>query len=160
MEPERRIMAGRQDHTKLGRPAGKQKLQLGKCAGLEQLVQVVDDEQDGLVERTRPGRDARDDGFAVDLGRWTEILDRLLHAGGAAQRLDDRQPEVLDIALVALDGHPGGSLAQTGGLDPRPEQDRLAAARRSRDEGDAACETRREQLEERRPRHHRMRTNG
>ncbi len=160
VEPERRIVAGREDHTDLRRPAGKQKLQLCKRSRLEQLVQVVDDEQDGLVEQTRPGRDARDDGFAVDRGRWTEILDRLRHAGDAAQRLDDRQPEVLPIALVAFDGHPGGSLAQTGGLDPRPEQDCLAAARRSRDESDAARETRRKQLEECRPLHHRMRTNG
>ena len=114
----------------------------------------------GSSSERAPDDDALDDGFAVESGRRAEILDRPLHAGDAAQRLDDRQPEVLPIALVAFDGHPGGPLAQTGGLDPRPEQDRLAAARRSRDERDAARESRRKPLEERRPRHHRMRTNG
>ena len=160
MQPERRIVAGREDHTELGWPAGEQKLQLRQCPGLEQLVQVVDDEQNGHVERARSGRDALDDGFAVEVGRWAELFDWSMHADGATQRLDDRQPEVLSIAFVALDGYPGSSLAQTGGLDPRPEQDRLAAARRSREEGDAARITRREQFEERRPRHHRGGTNG
>ncbi len=118
MQPERRVMTGREDHPQRRRPAGEQEIQLCQCPGLEQLVQVVDDEQDGLVERVRPGSEPHDDRFAVEFGRWREILDRPVHADDATQRLDNRQPEPLRIALVAVDGYPGGSLAQARGLDP------------------------------------------
>ena len=56
MEPEGRIVAGRQDHAQLRRPAGEQELQLRLRVRREQLVQVVDDEHDGLVERARAPR--------------------------------------------------------------------------------------------------------
>ena len=55
----------------------------------------------------RSSSDSLDDGFSVEFGRWREILDWTLHADGTAQRLDDRQPEALPIALVALDGTGG-----------------------------------------------------
>ena len=51
MQPERRIVAGRQDHTELGWPPREQLLELRQRIRIEQLVQVVDDEQDGLLER-------------------------------------------------------------------------------------------------------------
>ena len=128
MQSDRRIVAGRQDHPELRRPAGEQLLELRQRVRGEQLVQVVDHEHDGLLERAQPRDEAFEDGCAIESGRRGQLLDGPMLSGSAPQRIDDREPEALRVVLVALDRHERRPLAQAGGIEPRLEQDRLAAA--------------------------------
>ncbi len=123
-------------------------------------MQIVDDEQEGFVERSRSVDDSRLDRIAIEARRGSEIVDRPLHAGRSPQRLHDGEPEPLLVALVALDGDPGSPLAQARSLDPGSEEDGLAAPGRCGDERDAARVPGRKSLEEGRPRDERGWANG
>ena len=128
-------MAGGQDHVQQPWPPREQELQLRLRIRRDQLVQIVDDEHDGLVERL----ELRDRGAAPtrspsNVRRWRELLHEPVAADRGAQPLDDRQPEALGVAFVALDRHPGRSCAEPRLVDPRAEQHGLPAAGRRRDE--------------------------
>ena len=155
MEPERRIVASREDHSQLWRPAVEQHFERRQRPGLEQVMQIVDDEQEGFVERSGAVDDSLHDANTVEAGGWSEIVDRAPHAGGSPQRLHDSEPEPLLIALVALDGDPCRPLAHARSLDPGSKEDALAAAGRCGYERDAAVIPGRKPPEERWPRYER-----
>ena len=152
MQTERRIVARCEDHRELRRPAGEQQVQLRERLGLEQLVQVVDDEQDTRVEHARAATMRSTWPRRRSLARGREPRSARARLRHAARR----RPKARTAADRALRARrsPGGSPAHPFGRDPGSEHDGLAAARRRRHQRDAARHARREQFEEPRPRHH------
>ena len=134
MEPQGGVMTGGQDHVQQSWPVREQELQLRLRIRRAQLVQIVDHEHDRLIERLELRDQAPHQPFAVELRRRRELLDEPVPADRGAQPLDDRQPEALGVAFVALHQHPGRSGAEPRFIDPRANQHGLPAAGRRRDE--------------------------
>ena len=134
MESQGGVMAGGQDHVQQPWPPREQELQLRLRIRRDQLVQIVDHEHDGLIERLELRDEAPHEPVAVELRRRRELLHEAVPADRGAQPLDDRQPEALGVAFVALDQHPGCSCAEPRFIDPRAKQHGLPAAGRRRDE--------------------------
>ena len=134
MESQGRVMAGGQDHVQQPWPPREQELQLRLRIRRDQLVQVVDHEHDRLIERLELRDQAPHQPFAVELRRRRELLHEPVPADRGTQLLDDRQPEALGVAFVALHRHPGRSCAEPRFIDPRAKQHGLPAAGRRRDE--------------------------
>ncbi len=133
VQPQARLLARAQHHPQGRRPSRQQHFQPLARLGGPQLVQVVDDEHRGLLERREVRQQPLDQRFALEARRRVDPLNRR-HGGG--ERVDQREPEPLPVPLAALDEHPGG--AQSRILDPGPDQHRLAAAGRRAYQHDGA----------------------
>jgi hypothetical protein len=148
MEPDRRVVAGREDDPQARRPASEEALQLAVCLCGGELVEVVDHEHDLVVEPVKLGDEPVDERLAVELrgrGAW---LDQLFGVRDGAERIDDLEPEALQIELAAIDGHPRGPGREALGGDPRPQEDSLSAPRRRRNQRDGSLPDRREASEQ------------
>ncbi len=135
MESQGGVMAGGKYHVQQPWPPREQELQLRLCIRRDQLMQIVDHKHDGFIERFELRDETPHQPFAVELRHWRELLHEPVPADRRAQPLDDRQPEVLGVAFVALHQHPGRSCAEARLIDPRAEQHGLPAAGRRRDDG-------------------------
>ena len=91
-------------------------------------MQVVDHQDDRLLEQVQAGQQPIDDRVAVEARRSADPLHQPVLTDRTSELVDDRQPEVLGIALATCDGHPGGPIVQSLGLEPGPQQHGLAAA--------------------------------
>ena len=149
MESEGRVMAGGEDHVQQWWAAREQELQLGLRFRRDQLMHVVDHEHDGLVERLELRDQAPYQPVAVEFRRRLELLNESISADRGAQPVDDRQPESLGVAFMALHQHPGRPFAEPGFIDPRAKQHGLAAAGRRRHERDASGDSGRQALVQR-----------
>ena len=112
MESQRWVMAGGEDHVQQWWPLREQELQVCLSIRRDQLLKIVDDEYDWRIERTELRDQPPHQRLAVEPWRWLERLNESVHADRGAQRLDDRQPEALGVAFVALHQHPGRSCAE------------------------------------------------
>jgi hypothetical protein len=148
MQAEMGIVARREHDVERRRQAGQQQLELGERVGRAQLVQVVDHEHDALVKRGQIGDQALDHRAAVELRRGCGLLDRRVAVHCGPQRLDHRAPEALCVFLSTLDRSPGDAPSKLPMVDPGGQQQRLPAARRRRDNRDAARDRPVEDLEE------------
>ena len=101
----------------------------------------------GSSSESRPGS-SRSSTASPSLAR-VNPLDQLLFVDRAGQRVDQREPEALCIALAGLEPNPGDPLAEAPRLDPRAQQHRLAAPGGAADEHHPAGRGRREPLEQR-----------
>ena len=160
MESQGGVMAGGQDHVQQPWPPREQELQLRLRIRRDQLMQIVDHEHDGLVERLELRDETPHQPFAVERRRWRELLHEPVAADRGAQPLDDGQPEALGVAFVALHQHPGRSGSEARRIDPRAEQHGLPAAGRRRDERDPRGHSGRQAREQRFSCHDASSTNG
>ena len=152
MQPKLRVAASQQHDPEQRRPASEQEFELRERLWRVQLVQIVDDEHDRLFQRAELREETLDDRFPVELRRRRQLLDERIGAGGAAQLLDDREPEPLGISLVPLDGDPRDPVGKSRIIDPRAKQDCLAAAGGRRHECDSRRTAGREALKQPSPR--------
>ena len=128
VQPEARVLAGDQHDQQLRRQPGQEVLEQLQRLLRAKLVQIVDHQGDRLVEQVQTRQQPVDDRLAVEGRRSADPLHQPVLTDGAGELVDDRQPEVLGIALATCDGHPGGPIGQPLGLDPGPQQHGLAAA--------------------------------
>ena len=139
MEAELWVSSRRQHHAQRRRDPGEEALQQPQRVGRAQLVEVVDHQHDGLLEPVEAGQQRLDDAVPAEGRGRADALDQALLVHRAGQRIDHRQPEVLRVLLVALDRHPGDGIARGAGPHPRPQQHRLAAARRGAEQDHLAA---------------------
>ena len=118
MESQGGVMARGQDDVEQPWPPCEQELELRLRIGREQLVQVVEHEHDGLIESLELRDEPPHQPVAVELRRRRELLHEPVAADRRTQLLDDRQPEVLGVAFVALHRHPGRAYAEARFADP------------------------------------------
>ena len=153
VQPERRLLASDDDQSQLRGQPGHEELEPPQRIVRAQLVQVVDHQHDRLLERVQVRQEALDDGLTLERRRGGHPLHQLVLADGAGELVDDRQPEALRIALVALNRDPGDAIGRPLGLDPGPHQHGLAAARGAAYENDLPGAGRRQPVEEQPARH-------
>ena len=136
MQPELRVVAGRQHDAEQRGPAGEQALELRERLGRAQLVQVVDHQHDRLVPASRAAETRRSTTASPSKsGVGVELLDEPVRTRRRRRSCStDGEPEPLRVSLAALDRHPGDVVGEAGMLDPRPKQDGLAAPGRGRDQ--------------------------
>ena len=123
MEAERRVLAGPDDDPELGGTPGEQELQLCHRRGVEQLVQVVDDEHDGRIERAGAGHDPLDDLGPVQARGRDHVVERAVDVR-VPQRPDERQQEAPAVAFLALDRDPRRPIGDPGRREPGPDRAR------------------------------------
>ena len=143
------VLARRQHHAQLRRQLGEEQLEQPQRLRRAQLVQIVDQQHDRPVQRPEVGQQPLDDRLAAERRRRSDALDGAI---GAGQRVDDRQPEALRIALAAFHGDRGDAIGDPRGLDPGPQEDGLAAPGGRTHEHHLARAGRRQPVEQRPPR--------
>ena len=89
-------------------------------------MEIVDHQLERLLEPLELGQQPLDDRRAGEARCRTDPLDDLV-AGRIGERVDQREPEPLRVALAALDRDPGDGLVRLG--RPRAEENGLPAAR-------------------------------
>ena len=135
VQPQPQVVPGGQDDPQLVGGAHHQQLQLAARLVRPQLVQVIDHQPDPVRQRRQVLQQPLGDHPPVQVRRRRQSPHQRRTWGRLAQRVSHRQPEPLRIPLAALDRHPRGPLRQARRADPRPQQGRLAAARRRRHHG-------------------------
>jgi hypothetical protein len=100
-------------------------------------VHVVDDQPDPVPQRAQVRQQPFDDRPPVQIRRRGQGPDERRTGRRAPERVGYRGPEPLRIAILVLDRHLGGMPGQVRLIDPRPQQDRLAAPGWPRHLGDA-----------------------
>ena len=103
MKADSRIFTGRQDHAQPPAEAGQEHLEPLRRVGRLKLVQVVDHQHAGLLQRFEVREHLLDDRSSVEGRRRGDLLH---HADGSGERVDHREPEALCIPLIALDRQP------------------------------------------------------
>ncbi len=121
-------MPGGQYEPQLRRGPHQKQLQLLQRLRA-QFVHVVDHQPQPVLQRSQVRQQPLGDGPPVQVRGRRQRLHQLRTRAGTAQRSQDRQPEPLRILLIARRRHPRGVLRRAR-PDPRPQQHRLAAARR------------------------------
>jgi hypothetical protein len=96
------------------------------------LVQVVEHQPHPLIQRAQILHQASDDGRAVQTGGGGQLPHPPRPDRRPPQRLQNRQPERLPVALPTPHRHRRRPVAQTHRGDPRAQQKRLPAPRRHR----------------------------
>jgi hypothetical protein len=140
-------MAGGQDHVQQAWPAREKELQLRLRIRRDQLMQIVDHEHDGFVERFEVRDEAPHEPVAVELRRRRDLLHDALLADRGAQLLDDRHRSVASRSWRSTST--GRSCAETRFIDPRAKQHGLPGAGRGRDERYAGGDSGRQALVQR-----------
>ena len=131
MQAERRLLASREQDPQLSRHPRQQQLQPGECVLGAELVEIVDHQPERLLEPLELGQQPLDHHRAGEQRRRADPLDDLV-AGRIGERVDQREPEALRVALAALDRDPGDALVRLG--RPQAEEDGLPAASGRTDE--------------------------
>ena len=148
MQPEPGLLPRGEHQRQPRRQPGDEPLEPRLRIGRAELVQVVDHEHDRLVQRPQLRQQPLHHHLALKGGRRADALHEPRAAHGTGERLDDRQPEPLRVALPALDGRPRHA-APADGIGPRAQERGLAAARRRAHHDDAARTGVRQEMEQR-----------
>ena len=154
MQPQSHRVAREQHDAQPRRQPSQEALELRPALGRLQLVQIVDDEQAGLVQRLQTRDQSLDDPLAAKGGSLVARRE-LLAAREPREPIEHRQPEPPLVTLVAPHRHPAGVRAETGLGDPGAQQARLPTRRRRGDDGHGVRLGK--PLEERRPQDRRLR---
>jgi hypothetical protein len=133
VQAQPQIVAARKHEVKLCRRAHQEQLELAQRLRRAQLVQVVDHEPDGVVERSQIVQQPLDDHSAVESGRRRQSPHR---GRGATERVDHRDPERLRVRLLVPHRDPRRTVGEAGLTEPGAEQERLPASRGRRDRND------------------------
>ena len=153
MQPQRGVLARGQHHPQLRGQLRQEKLEpLQRFSGA-QLVQIVDHQHDRLLERVQVGPQPLDDREAAERRRGLDPLHERVRADNTGERVDDRQPEALRIALPAFHRDPDDPIGRPRRLDPGSQQHGLAAPRGRAHEDHLARANSRQPVEESSPRY-------
>ena len=156
MQAEPGIRACDQHGPHLCRQASQEPFERCQRVGRLQPVQIVDHQHRRLLERLEILEQALDHERALEAGRRAHPCHELARPRQAGERIDDRHPEPLTIALTAVDRDPRRPTSESLALQPGARQHRLAAARRPAHDHHAARRNRRQPLEQRPPLDHRV----
>jgi hypothetical protein len=108
-EVQRRVAAAGHDQVEAVRSAPDEGRQLAQCVGIDQLVDVVDDQDVRLgdvVEHVHEGRDD-DVGVAAHQHAAEVVCTGPVEHARRRQGGDDSRPEALPVVVGAVERHPG-----------------------------------------------------
>ena len=134
VQPQGQITPRREDRVHMLGELLQQPGQLGECFRRGQLVEIIDDQERAVAVLGEFRQDPVGDGRFVEVGRRCQLLAFAPGAGGAPDRGEDGEPELLGVPLVAPHLHNREPVRATRTIGPGPQQRSLAAARRSRDQ--------------------------
>jgi hypothetical protein len=128
------IMTRRQDRVRVRRKVSQQPGELGQGVRRAQLMHVIDDQRDVAAGTSEVGQHPVDHRPLVELrcrGRQFRLAGG---SGGMTDRAEQGKPELLGVLLVALHLQDGEPVPLTRTAGPGPQQRRLPAAGRRRDD--------------------------
>ena len=144
MQAERGFRTGYKHDPRLWRQPSEEQLERRQRVGRLQLVQIVDHQHDGPLQRLQIRQQPFDDELTAQTRSRADPRDRRV----SADCVHHGQPEPLPVALAALDRHPCRPIAGPGRLQPRADQHRLATSRRAAHHDHAAGRRGRQVLEQ------------
>ena len=119
VQSDRRIAARRQHHTRRFRKNAEQVLELGEGVSGTQLVEIVYDQHHDSGRFGQFRYDRVDHHIAVKIGR-SRLPSGISNGVRLADRVQDGEPELLSILLVAGHRHQGDSAILARSVRPRP----------------------------------------
>jgi hypothetical protein len=134
MQVQPQITTRRQHRVRVRGKAYQQPGELGQGVRRVQLVQIVDDQCDVAGSAGKFRQRPVDHGPPVELGGRRRRFRAVGCTGGMTDRAEQGQPELLRILLPALHLHDRQPVPLTRTATPRPQQRRLPAASRRRDD--------------------------
>ena len=153
VQPEARVLARREHDPQRGGQPGQEALEQPERLGRAQLMQIVDDQDDGPSEGAEVGQQVFDDRLAGEGRRRRDPLHPPLRAGRGGEGIDHREPEPLRVPLAAVDRHPRDRSGGCVGLHPGAQQRGLAATGRRAQDDDLARPGARQPVEQQAARH-------
>jgi hypothetical protein len=138
MQPEPRLRARPQRHPHSSGQIFQEQREAVEPLLAVELVEVVDHQHDRILECAELGQQPFDRRLAAESRSGAHGFHDAIPGRGPGELIDHGQPEPLPIPLAALNRDPGRTIAERLGLDPRTQQEGLAASRRRADERDAA----------------------
>lgn len=136
MQAELQIAARGQNRVRIRRKVGQESAELSHGLRRLQLMQIVDDQNEGHGLPAELGYHPVDHHPAVETGRRRCRFRVTGRAGGPADGVEQRKPESLSVMLVPLDLEDGEPVQLTRAVCPGAQERRLPAAGRSRDDRD------------------------
>ena len=134
MQPQPQIMTRGQHRVHVGGKVRQQPAELSQCLRRIQLVQIINNQRDAAARTGELGQHPVHHRRRIEVRRRRRRSRAAGRGPNATDRVEQGQPELLGVLLIALHLQHREPVPLTLTVSPRAQQRRLPAARRSRDD--------------------------